>query len=196
MKGAHWHPIGGKKVGKSFLNLPQGRDERTIKLNPTPHTDTIIKQVCNLIPGHMVSHLAKEHGIEEQCRTFDEWSHVVTLCTAQLTHALGLNDVCDNLQQHRAMLATIRGATPPTRNNLSLANKIRTAGMAEALYWKMLEHLQSVSPKFAKGRGRGYLKQFKAAIHAVDSMTIQLAANAWIGPSVAAARRQPSVICA
>ncbi len=147
------------------------------KLNPTRHPYTIIKQVCNLIPGHMVSNLAKEHGIEEPCRTFDEWSHVVTLCTAQLTHALGLNDVCDNLQQHRAMLATIRGATPPTRNNLSLANKIRTAGMAEALYWKMLEHLQSVSPKFAKGRGRGYMKRFKAAIHAVDSTTIQLVAN-------------------
>ena len=142
------------------------------KRNPTVHVYTTMKQVCNIIPGHLVSNLATEHGIDEQCRTFDEWSHVVSLVAAQLTHAIGLNDVCDNLQMHEATLRTIRGATPPSRNNLSHANKIRSADMAEALYWAMLEHLQTVSPKFGKGRCRGYLKRFKVVIHAVDSTTI------------------------
>ena len=49
------------------------------KRNPTGHMYTTMKQVCNLIPGHLVSNLAKQHGIDEQCRTFNEWSHVVTL---------------------------------------------------------------------------------------------------------------------
>ena len=78
---------------------------------------------------------------------------------------------------HQSTLSTIRGATPPSRNNFSHANKIRSAEMAEALYWAMLEHLQTVSPKFGKGRCRGYLKRFKATIHVVDSTTIQLVAN-------------------
>jgi hypothetical protein len=125
----------------------------------------------------MVSNLAEQHEIDGQCRTFSEWSHVVALMSAQLTHAIGLNDVCDNLQMHQSTLSTIRGATPPSRNNFSHANKIRSAEMAEALYWTMLEHLQTVSPKFGKGRCRGYLKRFKTTIHAVDSTTIQLVAN-------------------
>lgn len=125
----------------------------------------------------MVPNLAKRYGIDEQCRTFDEWSHVVSLMAGQLTHAIGLNDVCDNLRMHQSTLGTIRGATAPSRNNLSHANKIRSAEMAEALYWEMLEHLQTISPKFGKGRCRGYLKRFKTAIHAVDSTTIQLVAN-------------------
>jgi hypothetical protein len=45
---------------------------------------------------------------------------------AQLTHAIGLNDVCDALQMHSRLLSALRGATPPSRNNLSHANKLKT----------------------------------------------------------------------
>ena len=74
-----------------------------------------MKQFCNLIPGHIVSNLAKEHGLEARCRTLTPWSHVVTLLHARLTHAIGLNDVCDALQMNKSALSTIRGAVPPTR---------------------------------------------------------------------------------
>lgn len=40
-------------------------------------------------------------------------SHVVSLLYAHLTHALGLNDVCDALRLHSGPLSAIRGATPP-----------------------------------------------------------------------------------
>jgi hypothetical protein len=139
---------------------------------------TMFKQVCNLIPPHLVNKLAQEYGVEEKSRTFTPWSHVAALVYAQLTHAIGLNDVCDALRMNRGALATIRGATPPSRNNLSHANKVRDARMAEALYWAMMEHLMKQSPGFAKGRiRRGYLRRFHKAIYAVDSTTIQLVAN-------------------
>ena len=139
---------------------------------------TMFKQVCNLIPPHLVNKLAREYGAEEKSRTFTPWSHVAALVYAQLTHAIGLNDVCDALRMNRGTLATIRGATPPSRNNLSHANKVRDARMAEALYWAMMEHLMKQSPGFAKGKiRRGYLRRFHKAIYAVDSTTIQLVAN-------------------
>lgn len=139
---------------------------------------TMFKQVCNLIPPHLVNELAKKYGVDEQSRTFTPWSHVAALIYAQLTHAIGLNDVCDALRMNRGALTTIRGAMPPSRNNLSHANKIRDAAMAEALYWAIMEHLMKQSPKFAKGKiHRGYLRRFHKAIHAVDSTTIQLVAN-------------------
>jgi len=76
---------------------------------------TMFKQVCNLFPGHLVNKLAKEHGVEEKSRTFMPWSHVVALVYAHMTHAIGLNDVCDALRMNRGALATMRGATPPSR---------------------------------------------------------------------------------
>ena len=79
---------------------------------------------------------------------------------------------------NEGVLATIRGATPPSRNNLSHANKIRDCAMAEALYWAMMEHLVRQSPGFAKGKvRRGFLRRFRKTIHAVDSTTIQLVAH-------------------
>jgi len=91
-------------------------------------------------------------GVDDQWRTFSPWSHTVTMMFTQVAHSVGLNDVCDALDLHRGPLSAIRGATPPSRNNLSHANQIRDAQMAEQLFWSMLEHLQSLSPSFARGR--------------------------------------------
>ena len=145
---------------------------------PAGHKYTILKQVCNLIPSGLVDRLAQEYKVDEQSRTFRPWSHTVALIHAQLTHAIGLNDVCDALRMNAGVLATLRGATPPSRNNLSHANKIRDSAMAEALYWAMMAHLMQQTPGFAKGQvRRGFLRRFHKTIHAVDSTTIQLVAN-------------------
>jgi hypothetical protein len=134
--------------------------------------------MCNLIPGHMVSNLAKKHGVDARSRTYTPWSHVVSLLYAHFAHALGLNDVCDALRMNAATLSTIRGAVPPSRNNLSHANRVRNADMAEELYWSMMKHLMDTVPGFAKGKvRRGYLRRFSKAIHAMDSTTVQLVAN-------------------
>ena len=92
---------------------------------PTRSSFTLLRQLCNLIPNHLVSQLAREHAVEEKSRTFRPWSHVVSLLYAQLTHALGLNDVCDALRLHSGPLSAIRGATPPSKNAFSHANRKR-----------------------------------------------------------------------
>ena len=98
----------------------------------------VLAQLCKLIPPHLVPKLAREHGADKKARTFTPWSHVVSLLFAQLGHAVGLNDVCDALRNHRAKLASVRGAVPPARNTLSHANKSRDSAMMEALFWKVL----------------------------------------------------------
>jgi hypothetical protein len=125
-----------------------------------------------------VAKLARETGVETMARTFSAWSHVVAMLYAQLTHAIGLNDVCDALHHHVGWLARIRGATPPSRNGLSHAGKHRDAMLAEQLFWRVLEHLQSVQPAFGTGRRfRGLTGRFKRVVHVVDSTTIQLIAS-------------------
>jgi hypothetical protein len=140
---------------------------------------SVLRQICNLIPNHLVPKLARETGAQRFCRTFSAWSHCTALLFAQLTHALGLNDVCDSLRLHSGPLSAVRGATPPSRNNLSHANKQRPAALGEKLFWAVLAHLQCLSPGFAQGRaaGRRLAHRFKAAIHVVDATTIELIAS-------------------
>ncbi len=139
---------------------------------------SVLAQLCNCIPGHLVGRLSKDHGVGKESRTFGAWSHVVALLYGQLTHAFGLNDICNGLRHHVGWLARIRGATPPSRNGFSHANKVRDAGMAEKLFWSVLEHLRNLQPRFGIGAGRkGLAYRFTPTIHVVDSTTIQLIAS-------------------
>src|ERR1700690_620746 len=111
----------------------------------------LLRQICNFIPEFLVAKIGRETKADEKARTFTPWSHVVSLLYAQLTHSIGLNDVCDALHLHSGPLSSIREATPPSRNNLSHANRVRPAEMAEKLFWAVLEQLSQQSPGFVSG---------------------------------------------
>ncbi len=133
---------------------------------PTVSKLTVLRQLCNYIPPHLVPQVARDTGVDEQARTFSPWSHGVSLGCAQLTHRIGLNDVCDALQLNSGPLSALRGAPPPSRNNLSHANKVRDAAMAEQLFWAMVEHLGEMSPGFVSGKaGKRFLRRLKRKIH-------------------------------
>ena len=147
-------------------------------MKPARHQFTVLKQICDLVPGHLVPKLARQYGVEAKSRSFTPWSHTVAMLFAQLAHALSLNDVVDTLRNHGGVLTTIRGAGPPSRNGLSHANRERNADMAEALFWQVLEGLQSRFPQFGMGRRYvGFPRRFRRIINVVDSTTIQLVAN-------------------
>jgi IS4 transposase len=138
----------------------------------------VLRQICNLIPEFLVAKIARTTKVSEKARTFTPWSHVVALLFAQLTHSIGLNDVCDALRLHAGPLSSLRGAKPPSRNNLSHANKVRPAEMAEQLFWAVFEHLGDLSPRFVSGSGRKrFARKFKRTVHLVDSTTIPLIAS-------------------
>jgi Transposase DDE domain/Domain of unknown function (DUF4372) len=139
---------------------------------------TVLKQICNLIPSHLVQKLARKHSVDKKSRTFSPWSHVVTLLHVQLSHALSINDVCDTLENHAGALLDIRGATPPKRNTLSYANRNRDPQMAEDLFWEVFVHLQSLKSDFGFGHKYAAVPwRFKRLINAVDSTTIKLFVN-------------------
>src|ERR1035437_270798 len=145
---------------------------------PAPSKLNVLRQICNFIPEFLVAKIARETKVDEKARIFSPWSHAVALLYAQLIHSIGLNDVCDALGLHSGPLSSIRGATPPTRNNLSHADKVRPAEMAEKLFWAVFEHLSELSPGFVSGRGRKrFARKFKRLIHLVDSTTIPLIAS-------------------
>lgn len=144
---------------------------------PTANKFSVLNQLCNFIPPHLVSKLARETGVEGQARTFSPWSHVVSLLYAQLTHSLGLNDVCDALRLHSGPLSALRGATPPCKNTLSHANRTRASKMAERLFYSMLEYLQNLQPGFGGNRRPRFVFRFKRLIHVVDTTTIGLMAR-------------------
>jgi len=124
-----------------------------------------------------VPKLARQFGVDKKARTFSPFSHVVALLYAQLSHALSLNDICDGLRLMVTPLRALRGATPPSRNALSHANKVRDCGMAEALFWAVLGHLQYTFPTFQRGAAPRLARRFRRSIHIIDSTVIELVSS-------------------
>ena len=147
-------------------------------MKPAKHKYTILQQICQHIPAHLVSKLSREFGVDKKTRSFSPWSHIVAMLHVQIAHSLSLNDVADTLRNHSGVLTTIRNATPPSRNGLSHANRVRDPGMAQALFWQVLSHIQNKHPDFGqRSRYSGLPRKFKRVIYAIDSTTIQLVAN-------------------
>src|SRR2546425_11292780 len=49
-----------------------------LKIAPARSQFSILRQICNFIPQHLVSKIARITGAEDKSRTFSPWSHVVT----------------------------------------------------------------------------------------------------------------------
>ena len=144
---------------------------------PAPSKLNLRRPIYNFIPEFLVAKIARETGAQAKARTFRPWSHGVALLSAQLTHSLGLNDVGDALRLHAGPLASLRGATPPSRNNLSPADKVRPAQLAEDLFWAGFQHLRERSPRLVSGQaGKRFARRFKRTIRLVTSTTIPLLA--------------------
>jgi hypothetical protein len=147
------------------------------KSRPNRSHVTVLRQLVELIPPYLVPKLARECGIDLQTRLYCAWSHVVTMIYAQVSRAMGLNDVCDALSFHISDLFAIRAARAPRHNTLSHANKTRDCSMAEKLFWAMHAHLQTQWPAFVRGANPKNLWRLRRAVHVVDSSTVKLVLN-------------------
>ena len=92
-------------------------------MKPFKHKMTVLSQICKLIPRNLIPKLANAFGIDRQFRVFSPASYVLSQGFGQLTHALGLNDICDTLRNHCGLMSKIRDCVPPSRNGLSHTNR-------------------------------------------------------------------------
>ncbi len=104
------------------------------KTTPTRANAVVLKQMLNLIPRGLINRHALETGVETKARSFSVLSHLSSILFGQLSHAMGLNDVCDWLRLKAPVLSRF-AVTPPSKNGLSNANKERDALFAEKLFW-------------------------------------------------------------
>ena len=68
-------------------------------MNPRSRLDNYPEAIIAKI--YEVYDLARKHGVDSQSRWFSPWSHVVSQVHTQPAHSLSLNDVCDDLRNHR-----------------------------------------------------------------------------------------------
>ena len=53
-------------------------------MQPAKHNYTVLQQICQHIPAHLVAKLSRDYGVDKQARGFSPWSHVVAMLHVHL----------------------------------------------------------------------------------------------------------------
>ena len=114
------------------------------------HCNTILSQILKLVPRHEFETLAKCHHSGRVFRKAFRWSQFVSLTVAQLSGRNSVRDIVDKMlaQVHRLYhLGTAKlSRSKLSRSKLSRINEDKPYALYEALFGKLLNRCQSVTP--------------------------------------------------
>lgn len=131
--------------------------------------------MATLIPREFVKDAAGANNVK--WRTFDPWSHLLTLVIVQPSRQESPNGICD-VAKALAYEWDRAGLELPRRNTLANANAKRDPKTAEDVFWRLLAHFKATDPGFCPKQYCGYLARIRRhGISLLDSSTIQLTLN-------------------
>ena len=134
------------------------------------HHNTIFSQLLKYIPRHEFETLANRHHSGRSFRTASRWSQFVTMAMAQLAGRNSLRDIVENVSAQAHRLYHL-GSAKLTRSNLSRINEDKPYALYEALFGKLLNRCQGMTPD--------HDFRFKNPMYSLDASTIDLCLSAF-----------------
>ena len=129
------------------------------------HCNTIFSQILKFVPRHEFEALANRHHSGRAFRTASRWSQFVTMAMAQLSGRNSLRDIVNSVSTQAHRLYHL-GSAKMTRSNLSRINENKPHTLHEALFGKLLDRCQRLTP--------GHSFRFKNKLYSLDASTIDL----------------------
>ena len=134
------------------------------------HHNTVFAQLLKYVPRHEFETLANQHHCGRSFRTASRWSQFVTLAMAQLAGRNSLRDIVENISAQAHRLYHL-GSAKLTRSNLSRINEDKPYALYEALFGKLLNRCQGMTP--------GHDFRFDNPLYSLDASTIDLCLSAF-----------------
>ncbi len=129
------------------------------------HCNTIFSQILKFVPRHEFEKLAILHHSGRAFRSASRWSQFVTLAMGQLSNRNSLRDIIENVSAQAHRLYHL-GSAKLTRSNLSRVNENKPYELYEALFAKLLNRCQGMTP--------GHTFRFNNPLYSLDASTIDL----------------------
>jgi len=134
------------------------------------HCNTIFHSMLKFIPRHQFETLEIHHSTGRKARKFSRWSQFVHLMFMQLTGRASLRDGIQSINSRAKNLYHL-GAMPVSRSTFADANNKRPASLYEALFEKVYQRCQVISPK--------HKFKFKNKLYSLDATVIDLSLGAF-----------------
>lgn len=110
------------------------------------HNNTLIHDLLKFIPRHDFENIVRKHGGNRYVKRFDCWQQLVTLLFAQAANRASLREIEQSMEVNDPRLYHL-GITKVRRSTLADANRNRPSEMFEALFYKLVERTQVLTPK-------------------------------------------------
>ncbi len=134
------------------------------------HSNTILKQMLNLIPRHQFETIVKNYSGNRYVKCFNCWNQLTTLLYAQASGKDSLREIEQGLQVQDSKRYHL-GLPKIKRSTLADANQKRSYQMFESLFYRLLKRCQGLTPK--------HRFKFKNPLYSLDATTIDLCLNSF-----------------
>jgi hypothetical protein len=129
------------------------------------HSNTLLHELQKLIPRHQFDSIVKNHGGDRYVKQFTCWNQLTTLLYAQAADKESLREIEQGMEVNDPRLYHL-GLSRIRRSTLSDANKKRPSEIYQALFYKLAERCQSLTPK--------HKFRFKNPLYTWDATVISL----------------------
>jgi len=129
------------------------------------HSNTILSELLKLIPRHQFDSIVKNHNGDRYVKRFNCWQQLIVLLYAQAADKSSLRDIEQSMEVNDPRLYHL-GLTQIKRSTLSDANKKRPCEIFQALFYKLSERCQTLTPK--------HKFKFKNPLYTWDATLISL----------------------
>jgi hypothetical protein len=110
------------------------------------HSNTLIHNLLDQIPRHDFEIIVKRYSGDRYVKRFSCWQQLVTLLYAQAADKTSLRDIEQSMEVNDPRLYHL-GVSKIRRSTLADANRKRPSEMFEALFYKLSERCQVLTPK-------------------------------------------------
>ena len=131
-------------------------------------TTSIFCQMLSIIPKKDFLKNVIRNGSDRYSKGFNSWEHFVSMLFCQLAQAKSLREICKGLKSCVGKLNHLGMYRPPTKSNLSYANKHRPWELYQQTFYDLLEICRRSSP------GKKKKFRFKNKLYSLDASIIDL----------------------
>lgn len=102
----------------------------------------IFKQILGFIPRNKFDHLVRKHNSDRYYKTFDSWTHLVTMLFGAFSRCDSMAEICDGMQGLGGKLNHIGLGKSPAKSTSGDGLRGRDNTFFEAVYFMLLEHFK------------------------------------------------------
>lgn len=104
----------------------------------------IFKQILNLIPRNKFTQLVVSHQCDKYYKTFDSWTHLMTMLFGVLSRCDSMGEICDGMQSLAGKLNHLGLSSAPAKSTAGDGLRGRDNVFFKEVYFMLLKHFDSL----------------------------------------------------